>query len=403
VKTAWWLGLSATAVWAGCSAGAGTSGSNDPIGGGSGSTSGSGGEGSLQFGSGASDGSGATFGGPFGVPVGGPGDASCSSVSQKAEKTSGLADVILAIDNSGSMTAEAAAVQQKLNFFSSFIASTGIDVHVVLLSERPAPPLIPGIISLVNGVCVDPPLGTAGACPNGDDTNFAAGYMHWVVMVNSNDVLSVIQNTYAANGTGWKGMLRLNATKTFVIVTDDNAQGAPSAAEFVTWVNGLPEFKGSVWRYSGVYCLPNGVQGNNCANIGDVHAALTAQTGGVAADMGNPNPDWDAVFKQIGDAVVKDAKPVDCAWKIPPPPDGKLLETGKVNVVFTPTSGVAQTIYSLGSSAECTATDGGWYYDNAANPTTVLACPSSCTKMQADLNAKVDVLFGCESQHPPIK
>jgi hypothetical protein len=395
VKTAWWLGLSVSAVAVcgiACSAASATAPGNDTnhLG------AGSGGDGNL-FNNGA-----ATGAGGGGIMFGQAGtttttmnpDGTCTGVSQKAEKTSGKADVVIAVDNSGSMTQEATAVQQKLNSFSSFIQGTGIDVHVVLLSERPHPALIPGIINLINGICVDPPLGMAGACPDGDDTNFAAGYMHWVVMVNSNDVLSVIQSSY----NGWHGMLRPDSTKTFVVVSDDEVKGAPAQADFVTWVNGLPEFKGSVWRYSGVFCVPGAPPSGNCSAIGTTHAALVTQTGGVSADLGVPNPDWDAVFKQIGDAVVKDARPVDCQWTIPPPPDGQKLDPAKVNVTFTPSSGVPETLYALSASTECTDATGGWFYDNAAAPRQVLACPSSCTKMQADVNAKVDVGFGCDSK-----
>jgi hypothetical protein len=358
---------------------------------------GSGGEGTALFGSGSttgSAGSGVMFG-EAGAATTNP-DGTCTAVSQKAEKTSGKADIIIAVDNSGSMTTEATAVQQKLNFFSNFIKGTGIDAHVVLISEKPTPSLIP-FVNLINGICVDPPLGTTGACPNSDDTNFAAGYMHWRVMVNSNDVLSVIQNSY----NGWHGMLRPDSTKTFVVVTDDEVKGAPSQADFVTWVNGLPEFQGAIWRYSGVFCVPGAPPSGNCAATGTTHAALVTQTGGVSADIGDPNANWDAVFKQLGDAVVADAKPVDCQWTIPPPPNGEKLDPGKVNVTFTPTSGVPETIYALGGSPECTDATGGWFYDDPAAPRQVLACPSSCTRMQADLNAKVDVAFGCDSKRPP--
>ena len=39
----------------------------------------------------------------------------------------------------------------------------------------------------------------------------------------------------------------------------------------------------------------------------------------------------------------------------------------------------------------------GWYFDSNAAPTKVVLCPSSCSTVQADSAAKVDVLFGCIS------
>jgi hypothetical protein len=71
-----------------------------------------------------------------------------------------------------------------------------------------------------------------------------------------------------------------------------------------------------------------------------------------------------------------------------------------VNVEFTPTSGVKETIFRVDSKDACQDPAGGWYYDNGDAPTTVLACPQSCTKIQADNNAKIAIAFGCASKRP---
>ena len=59
-----------------------------------------------------------------------------------------------------------------------------------------------------------------------------------------------------------------------------------------------------------------------------------------------------------------------------------------------------QPIYHVQSPADCAA-NGGWYYDDNTNPTQVLVCPSTCTAIQSDPNAKVDVLFGCQTIDVP--
>lgn len=385
-----WLALALSTSLAACSAnngdpgtGAGAAGGGNSPGaggllGGGGTTGGGGvlpgsggsGLGSLPGNGGAGNGSGGKAG-------------ECPSVSQETEKVlGGKADIIWAIDTSGSMIEELAAVQNNMNAFSSFIIGTGIDVHVIAVAVAvkdffgiPTP-----------GLCIAPPLGSGGSCFNAGDSN-PPRYTHVDWMVNSHDALGVWISTYPQ----WQGAIRSDSTKTFVIVSDDEAEDV-LAPEFTQFFNNA--WPGSTWRFSGIFCMSEPENGN-CAGIGNNYDQLVKQTGGVWADLADPNPDWNAVFKQLGDAVVADAKPVDCAWKIPPPPTGMVFDKNKVNVEFTPTSGVKETFFYVKDVATCK--DGSsWYYDNEANPTTVLACPQACTKIQADQNAKINVAFGCE-------
>jgi hypothetical protein len=255
-----------------------------------------------------------------------------------------------------------------------------------------------------NGVCVEPPLGLPGACPNGDDTNLATGYMHWRQEVGSNNALAVIQQTF----NGWQSMLRADAAKTFIVVTDDENNPPPTGQEFVDWVNAQPVFQGGLWRFSGVFCITDG---SNCAALGTTYSELVTQTGGIAGDMAAfsssdvqaVNTQFQTVFSQLGEAVVADAVPVSCEWTIPEPPEGEQLDPGAVNVQFTSSDTVTHTIYGVGGAAECTADHYAWYYDDPQYPQRVIACPQACAFMQADLGGRVDVLFGCATEPPPIQ
>jgi hypothetical protein len=286
------------------------------------------------------------------------------------------------------MLDEAAAVQNNMNFFSGFIAGTGIDVRVAVISSPPSPlpPFVPP-----HGVCVDPPLG-AGGCPDPAASTNLPKFIHWINEVGSHNALSQLMATFS----GWQQILRPSASATFVVVTDDEADPSPTTQEFTDWVNAQPEFNQALWRFSGIFCIPGQTVTGNCAGVGNIYNTLVTQTGGVAAHMGSP--DWTVVFQQLADAVVADAVPVDCEWVIPPPPPGESLDANKVNVRFTGSSGTPETIFAVGDLASCDAAAGGWYYDNPANPSKVLACPTSCTVMQADDNALVEVLFGCATQ-----
>src|SRR5690606_3496249 len=67
---------------------------------------------------------------------GGAGGA-CVSVSEEAKPQYEPADIIFAVDTSGSMSDEIGFTQQHLNQFSTQIVQSGIDVRVVMLAEHP--------------------------------------------------------------------------------------------------------------------------------------------------------------------------------------------------------------------------------------------------------------------------
>jgi hypothetical protein len=402
----------------GCSAGNGSTvgkpqGSDQGAGGQGGSGAGVGTGGVAQGGSGA---------GPW-IPAAGtagsPGDDDCPGVVDRAEKREGgKADIIFVLDNSGSMTEEAIAVQVNMNRFSQIISDSGIDAHVVVISSGP-PSGQSGLCAPLdfacwaslggssNGVCVDPPLGTPGACPDGDDTNFATGYMHWREEVGSHNALAMVESTYH----GWQGMLREDAAKTFVVVTDDENSPPPTGAEFTTWVNSQPLFQQALWRFSGVFCVTDG---SNCANIGTTYTQLVAQTGGIQGDLaqfstGQIDAQFAAVFDSLADAVIADAVPVQCEWLIPEPPVGQTLDPDMLNVKFTRGTGQTETLYGVGddgtgvSACPPAADYLAWYYDNPTSPTRVIACPDTCPVLQSDDAAEIQVQFGCDRERPPIK
>ena len=54
----------------------------------------------------------------------------------------------------------------------------------------------------------------------------------------------------------------------------------------------------------------------------------------------------------------------------------------------------AQQFTRVNDAAACVA--GAFYYDDNANPTTIILCPATCSTAQADPNAKIQVLLGCQ-------
>jgi hypothetical protein len=317
----------------------------------------------------------------------------CAAVSQTATSTQAPVDIIWALDTSDSMVFELQAVEDNMNQFASTILNQGVDVHVVVVA-KPGEPDGGNIFNPDPGICIDPPLAT-GSCPGGSKP---PSYQHVEVSVGSNNALNKLIETYPT----YKPTLRANAVKYFAVVTDDEATDGPynSAASFSAAVSALDPGYFDAWKFFGVFCTGSCGVFLACEATGDVYLDLVAQTGGLAGDLCGGNSDGFApVFNALAQTVVQ-STPLDCAWAIPPPPEGETFDPEKVNVEFTSAGGSTGTIYHVDSAADC-GPQGGWYYDDPAAPTKVLVCPSTCSAIQADPGGTIDVLFGCATIDVP--
>lgn len=83
---------------------------------------------------------------------------------------------------------------------------------------------------------------------------------------------------------------------------------------------------------------------------------------------------------------------LECEWGLPDA--GGPVDPDRVNVSLSD----GTTDVSLGrvdSAADCPRFDSGWYYDDPAAPTRVLACPDTCDRVRSTTNARVDILLDC--------
>jgi hypothetical protein len=392
-----WLAMSMGSLVVACAANTGTEGATGQGGGNTGTAT-SGGTGGLTVG--ATTGSGTNGAGGFNVDggntvaaVSGVGGG-CAGVSQTATNQLRPVDIIWAVDTSDSMVNELQAVEDNMNVFAGSILNQGIDVHVVLIA-KPGKPDGGTIFNPDPGICIDPPLAT-GVCPGGSKP---PNYQHVEVSVGSNNAL----NKFIDNYQTYKPTLRPNAVKYFAVVSDDDATDGPinSAQAFITAVDALDPGYFDVWKFFGVFCTGSCGVFLACAATGDVFNDLITLKGGIAGDLcGGNNNGFAPVFAALAQTVI-DGKQLDCEWAIPPPPAGQTFDPNLVNVNYTPTGGAGMPIYHVNTAADCGA-QGGWYYDNNANPTKVLVCPSTCSTIQADPNGKIDIVFGCDTIDVPF-
>jgi hypothetical protein len=85
---------------------------------------------------------------------------------------------------------------------------------------------------------------------------------------------------------------------------------------------------------------------------------------------------------------------VSCDFAVPPPPSDLMLSFDNVNVNYTPGTGAMSTLPRVQDAATC-GTAGGWYYDSNTAPTQIHLCASTCTTVQADSGAALQVLYSC--------
>lgn len=291
------------------------------------------------------------------------------------------ADIIFAIDTSSSMTEEIRFTQTYMNEFSQLIIDSGIDVRVIMIAgPRTGGVGAPGGGGQGQSVCIDAPLGS-GTCPT--DTNMPK-YVHIDQYVDSHNALDVILDTYPM----YKQYLRANASKSFVVISDDNAtMMAPAFSQAVTALD-ANMFK--TWTFNGVYCFTR--CGNLAAAVGSVFQELVTQTKGVGGDL--CEQDFQPVFKRLAEQIVQNAgSKIACEWNFPRAPEGKSFSTELVQVQRSGGSSMAK-LTRVKSSNECMP--GGWYYDDVVNPKKIIACPQTCTDLQNDRGGKIDITFGCE-------
>lgn len=145
---------------------------------------------------------------------------------------------------------------------------------------------------------------------------------------------------------------------------------------------------------AGVLTFAVGLQGSNQATMdGIASAGGTGQAFMIGA--GNAAQQLLAALTQI------QANAVACSFAMPLPPNpNDMIDLEQVDVNYTPSKGGVKTKFpQVASAASCTAA-GGWYYDNPSKPTTINLCPASCTKVQIDNGAKVDIFLGCIKKGP---
>ena len=311
----------------------------------------------------------------------------CAAISDTADVGIQPADILVVVDNSGSMSMEAAFVQANMNAFSSQIFLANIDAHVALISANSSDDA---------GICLPQPIGS-GSCPADDNP---PSYLHIADGVGSSNALEKILQHYDQ----WSTIFRPTAAKHVIVVTDDDS--SISANDFDTMFRALdPTLEDYTFHAIAApedpnpfeclvvmttCCGPGGIPLS--ADVGQVYIDLASLTGGVFGNLCEQN--FGPVFDQVSMQVVSGAT-LACEYDIPPPPDGEEFNPAQVNVEFEDGMGTTLPIGNVPGLADCAGVSDGWYYDDPLMPTKIVVCPQTCDQIQGLNNASVSIQFGC--------
>jgi hypothetical protein len=393
----------------GSNGGSGNGGTSSGVGGGSG--------GGFEFGGAPSIGGGSGSGG-------GP---TCATDAAEATLIQEPVDIILVLDNSGSMADELQAVEDNINVnFAAILDASMVDYRVILISRfRKDVRAESGESS--TSVCISAPLSGLAVCPSPANPAtvpapiFGERFFQYNEKIESTDSFDWILQGYnradmrtGLTQLGWSEWLRPGAKKVFLEVTDDNEDmavdtfltqlttlapqhfgPAPAAATFVFHsICGVGEKAVPTDAYlpeepiEPLRCTGNG---NDVTTSGETYQDLSKRTGGLRFPICQFTG-YDVVFQRIAEDVIT-KRQVACDFDIPPPPAGRELDLEKVAVNYTKGDGTGSEQFGQAATpAACQ--DNAFYIENNR----IWVCPQACARIQSDPNAAVDVLFTCESQ-----
>jgi len=427
--------LGGAALGVGCSGGDNSAAGSANTGGNSSGTS-QGGGGNGQGGSGnGGEGGDITF---FDAGPGDGGlteDSACVSQSSEATLVKKPVDIIIVIDNSGSMSNEIIGVQNNINQnFAQIIEQSGLDYRVILIGKH-------GKAVPDESVCIEAPLSgiPAGGCatPPANPVNNPGKFYHYNTEIDSHNSLCRILSTFntaepsGGAPTGWQEWLRPDSFKTFIELTDDgvgscsavgvsiddndNVADAPGAAQkFDTALLTLsPANFGTAEARNYRFYSIVGMAFNDPANKpwepsdpittqkcgddtqvygpGTGYQALSILTGGLRFPLCDTTA-YDVVFQAIAQGVVAGAQ-VACEFPIPDPPEGTTVDLNSVVVDYTPGDMSPKKQFAQVPDAAACAPE-SFYIDKTANQ--IILCPDTCGVVKNDAAAKVAVLFACD-------
>ncbi|MDI1479298.1 vWA domain-containing protein [Polyangium sp. y55x31] len=327
---------------------------------------------SGEGGAGGTGGGGAGGTGGIDFDGGGSGGSGGACVSTSAEARRIPLDIVFLIDQSGSMSGSKwTNTTAALTKFFNDPASLGISAGLVYFPTQEPYDCNPTHYALLD-VPIDVLPTNAFALTNSMPADATGiGTPTYGALKGALAAATAYQDKYPTH-------------KVAVVLATD---GEPLGCEPKT-VDDIAAIAYSAREYNGVRTYVIGVAGSQIATLNKI-----AVGGGTTAayDVTQDISLFSAKMAEIRQVAL------GCDFEIPPAPNGQEIVPDEVNFTYTPKGvGTPKILPRADDLADCNDQP-GWYYDKNVGPTKIILCPASCTTVQADNTAKVNVLFGCNS------
>lgn len=350
---------------------------------------------------------------------------SCAYGSYSAVQRKRAVDIMLVVDNSGSMEDYIQAIVARINQdFAAILAQAEVDYRVIVLSRHGAIAHNSGNPCDDHGICIQPPL-AAGDCNPNAPPKETERFKHYSVCIDSNDAL--VQVRRAFDGTevsryftapllltpvpgsqgGYQQWLREGAFRTFVLVTDDDS--GTTDTSFVQWLYSLdPRYFGTAsepnWRFHsivnvaenpddpytawppGAGLIERGCWDDTNRWIGADYQRLSMQSGGLRFPF-CLNDNYNSVFRAVAASVTESAT-LPCTFSPAQTGSDGPPDFSRVLVVYE-SGNFKRTLKLVGQSASCI--DDGFYVENGE----IKLCPTVCSEVASDADANIKTLVAC--------
>lgn len=322
-------------------------------------------------------------------------DDYCDELSGEASEVKAPVDIIIIVDNSGSMAGEAAAVRRNLNASLAMVLDrSGIDYRVIMIARYG---------TNRTRICVDAPLsgGCGGACPN-----HGPRYFHYNRQVESRDSLSILISDYAKSdscgSTGWGSWLRPGSHKVFLEITDDNSRlnhdnfvqllsnlnrdhfGTPDAPKFTFHaITGLQAASTPTGAHPPADPVVSGRCTPGSENSGDQYQHLARRTNGLRFPICD-NSSFDTIFEALAVDVIQSVA-LPCTFAT----ENAAADQTLAKVTYLPGAGGEMELRAIENAAACAMGD---FYPT---PEGIRLCTPMCNIVSNDSSGKLQLKFGC--------
>ena len=338
-------------------------------------------------------------------------DEACGQERYSAKLEESAVDIIIVIDNSGSMGEEIEAIERNINVnFANIIQQAGVDYRVILIASH-------GNWDPSDSICVAQPLSGTTCRPIPPAPVNTERFYHYDLEIGSRDAFQRIIEAYQRpdrhgfTQQGFKSWLRPTSFKQFIIITDDRNDTQYNWQTFAAELHRLgPEQFGDPnnprFRWHSIIDMPakpnpreayrpdEPMTTQRCptgAARGQTpdYQNLSIHTGGLRYPVCEVTA-YDAIFQEVATGIIEDVR-LKCEIGLPSAPMGLHPDPEKVALEYQPTDAEpVQFIRPVATVAACGQQRAFYVAEE-----TVTLCPTFCEEARASTEARLGVLMGC--------